>query len=96
MQELFTAFAREAFKVTTPNSLGSRSFLGFMFHLTWDLRNENCVYAGSSQGGDVRYTSAVTGTVIEGEYTDYVVSGAFSTDFEFNVFSRTEFSCPSV
>ena len=85
-----------AFKMTIPNELGQRSFVGLMYPLTWDQRNQPCLYAGSRQAGTSRYVTSPADSVIEGGYTDYAVSSRFGTDYQYSVFPRNDFNCPNV
>ena len=51
-----------------------RSFIGDMRSLTWERRNEPCLYVGNRQGGPLNPYDAMGGPndpVIEGEYDQY-------------------------
>ena len=60
-----------------------RSFFGDLYHLTWDLRKEECLYVGGSQAGPFGEVSGLSDSVIEGRYTDYIVSSLFAADYRF-------------
>jgi hypothetical protein len=95
-QQFVDGNSREnAFVMTTPVDLGVRSFVGIMYHLTWDLREKQCLYAGSRQAGTSRYVTSPADSVIEGLYQQYSVSGRFGTDYQYSVFPRNDFNCPT-
>lgn len=97
-RERFTGSAAlpdNAYQVTTPTELGSGSFISVFYHLTWDLRDEGCLYAGTRQAGATRYVSSPADSVIEGEYTNYKVLHHFGTEYEFSVFSYEDYGCPA-
>ena len=85
-----------AFNITTPLELGSRSFIGLQYSLTWDRREETCYYAGSKQAGATNYIPSPEETIIEGGYTDYMVDHNFDTDFRFSVFPSEDLGCPAI
>lgn len=97
-RETFTrngAIQDNAFIVTTPSELGPNSFVSLFYHLTWDFRDEGCLYAGTRQAGATRYATSPADSVIEGEYTDYKVLHHFGTEYAFSVFSYEEYGCPA-
>ena len=67
-----------------------RSFLGDSFPRTWDNTPESCLYVGNGQGGPSGEFPDLTGSVIEGHYTEYMVDDMFATDFKY---SRNEGTC---
>jgi hypothetical protein len=83
-----------AMKMTTPAELGAQSFVGLQFPVTWDQRYEGCLYAGTRQAGTTPYVTSPAGSVIEGDYRAYSLESGFDSDYEFSVFSRSEFDCP--
>jgi hypothetical protein len=85
-----------AFQITTPIELGSRSFICLQHLLTWDGREDTCYYAGSKQAGAMNYIPAPEDTIIEGDYTDYMVDHDFDADFTFSVFSGEGLGCPAI
>ena len=82
------------FYVITVNPPGGiqRTFVGVLHPLTWENIPTGCYYAGHSQGGPVHNIDAPTDSVIEGNYTEYRVSGLFETDFKYARFD--EDMCP--
>ena len=62
-----------------------RSFVGYMFDVTWEWKHKHCVYAGDRQGGPAGEV-AKDGSVIQGTYEDYVISDRFETQFKYGVF----------
>ena len=73
-----------------PKDSAPRSFLGNNFPQTWDNTVEPCLYVGNSQGGPSGEVPDLTGSVIEGRYTEYMVNDMFATDFKY---SRIEGTC---
>lgn len=49
-----------------------------------------CLYGGDTQGGHIYEVESPNDSLIEGEYTDYIVSSIFAKDFKFNRFSHTQ------
>lgn len=72
--------------VSHPDS-PTRNFPGFLWPLTWERRSEPCLYAGSNNAGSVQIIDGLEDTIIEGVYSDYIVSDAFDTEFKFSRFS---------
>ena len=69
-----------------------RSFVGMLWPLTWEYREEYCLYTGNGQAGPLDDADAGGGPndpVIEGEYFQYKVDRVFGTDFEFTHFNET-------
>ena len=85
-----------AVEVTTPQELGPRSFVTLTHPITWDQRSELCLYAGSRQAGASNYVTSPADPVIEGYYTDYKVEGKFGSEYEYSVFSSSDFDCPNL
>ena len=72
-----------------PEDNEPRQFIGWLRFPSWEYeRQMYCLYAGSGHGGRVYEVPAgpANGPVIEGIYTDYIVSEKFETDFEFSHF----------
>ena len=70
-----------------------RSFVGMLWPLTWEYREEYCLYTGNGQAGPLDVADAKGGPndpVIEGEYFRYKVDSNFDTDFEFAHFEETK------
>ncbi|XP_064387533.1 uncharacterized protein LOC135335856 isoform X2 [Halichondria panicea] len=66
-----------------------RQFIAWLRFPSWEYeRRMYCLYAGDGHAGSVYEVPAgpANGPVIEGIYTDYIVSGQFETDFEYNQF----------
>ena len=66
-----------------------RSFVGMLWPLTWDYREEYCLYVGNSQAGPLEAGDVRGGPndpVIEGDYTLYKVDSSFATNFAFSHF----------
>lgn len=67
----------------------ARSFLGYLFELTWERERRPCLYAGNRQAGVADVVEEPNDSIIEGSYTDYRVSGPFSTSFVFSQFEES-------
>lgn len=65
-----------------------RSYVGKLAQVTWDHTNGPCLYVGDSQSSPISEIEKPNDGVLEGDYTDYVVSGAFREDdkFKFGLF----------
>lgn len=66
-----------------------RQFVGRHYDLSWSRDVEDCLYVGNRQGGPIREVDSPNDPVIEGHYTDYIVTGAFQTMFKYSVFNST-------
>ena len=65
-----------------------RQFVGLLYPLTWEFREEYCLYAGQQRTDEVA-DETVNGPVISGTYSDYRVDGAFQTGFKFTHFNES-------
>lgn len=69
----------------------SRQFLSMLDSPVWDAqRGGYCLYAGNRQGGAISELLSPNDSVIEGWYTDYIVSGAFGFEFDYSHFDPQE------
>ena len=69
-----------------------RSFLGMLWPLTWEYKEEYCLYTGNGQAGpldEADARGAPNDPVLEGEYFRYKVDSSFATNFEFTHFDET-------
>ena len=72
-----------------------RSFIGDLSSLSWERRDEYCLYVGSRQGGPLNPDDAMGGPndpVIEGEYLQYKVDSSFASEFTYSHFDETRCS----
>ena len=72
--------------ITTPSEI--RSYTGMLSLLTWELEEGPCLYVGDSQSDRIYEIEYPNDRVIEGLYTDYIVSGSFAEDFPFGLFDE--------
>ncbi len=82
------------YKVTLSTASGiARSYIGELRKVTWEHREEACLYVGDSQAGPLGNPLMPNDGVLDGDYTDYVVDSAFSErgQFKFGLFQ--EFRC---
>ena len=66
-----------------------RKFSAFYWPRSWEVlpgEYQPCLYAGSHQAGNTAEIEGYNDPVIEGLYSDYIVSGPFSTQFEYSRF----------
>ena len=73
--------------VNHPNEV--RSFTGWLYSLTWEYREEYCLYAGNQQAGPIYEIETPNDPVIEGGYSEYQVTSSNETDFEFSQFDES-------
>lgn len=71
------------YNVTVSSADGSstRSFIAKRGLNTWDGTYEPCLFVGNSQAGPTLETQNYDDSIIEGTYTDYIVSSLFDTNF---------------
>ena len=76
----------------SPPSGAQRRFLARLHSATWDKRSLPCYYAGSSQGGQLGEMESphLQDPVIEGRYTEYIVTGLFETHFMYSRFDTDQ------
>ena len=65
---------------------GTRRFFAWKHNRTWDKKSMTCLYSGDAQGGSVYEVPSLSGTVIEGSYGEYRVSGLFATEYKYDMF----------
>ncbi len=67
-----------------------RSFIGWLWPLTWEYRMEYCLYAGQNQAGPLYeiLDDNVNNAVIFGEYGDYRVASPYATAFNYTHFEE--------
>ena len=80
------AYSRYTISVAHPLS-PARSFTGIKYNYTWEFDEGVCLYAGNRQAGPIYEVESPNDPVIEGSYTNYIMSDAFATDFAYTRFS---------
>ena len=76
-----------AVTVTAPAPGDPRRFFAWRHHRTWDKKSQTCLYAGDAQGGVPYEVTSLSGSVIEGTYAEYIVSGLFATVYKYERFT---------
>ena len=81
--------------VTPPPRNGTtvptREFVGELYVRTWDNSVGPCLYAGTGQGGAaVEFGNMYGDSVIEGKYSDYILTSRFETDFVYSMFDKSK------
>ena len=75
-----------------------RQFVGFLYPLTWEFDERQCLYVG--MGREVQLMKLITPNdpVLQGEYTDYIIDDLYGTDFAFGHFvsSACSTSTPTI
>ena len=68
-----------------------RSFVGWLWPLTWEYKLEYCLYAGQNQAGPLYeiLDDTVNSPVIFGEYTDYRLDTPYATNFSYSHFEES-------
>ena len=72
--------------VSHPDS-PTRNFPGFLWPWSWEGRQEPCLYSGTNNAGSTHIIDGLEDAVIEGRYSDYIVSEAFGTEYVFSRFA---------
>ena len=84
---VYSGYGEEEFYNVTvkPSSPDARSFVGIKHHVTWEWKEKDCLYVGDRQGGPAGEVER-DGSVIEGNYQDYIIDTPYGTQFKYNVF----------
>ena len=72
----------------------ARQFVGFLYPLTWEFEENQCLFVGNGQGGPIDEVDNPNDPVIYGEYTDYKVDSIFGTEFDYDHFQSSRCSLP--
>ena len=68
---------------TYPDSSTERTFVAVLQDRSWERTRVPCLYAGNRQAGpigDIPEDEVPNESVIEGEYTDYIVTSEYASD----------------
>ena len=76
--------------VEPENGSPVRNFLAEEFSRTWENRQDTCFYAGNGQAGRSGMVAAADDSVIEGNYSDYLMSSIFEDDFVYSQFEGSQ------
>lgn len=77
----FDGVQRDDDYLITVGAQTPRKFVGIKLEKTWRFSNGTCYYVGNTQGGRLSSEEAFGDSVIEGEYTDYIVDSLFDTQY---------------
>ena len=69
--------------------VNNKTFTGLHYDLTWEFDDAPCLYSGNRQGGPIGEVREPNDPVIEGIYTEYIVSGLFETAYIYGRFNET-------
>jgi len=80
----------DLYTVTVTTSGVARSYVGVYHKVTWEHREESCLYVGDNQASPLGYSLTPNDGVLEGDYRDYVVNTDFSElgPFKFGLFDE--------
>ena len=82
----------DTYKITVNYPGQTRQFVGFLYPLTWEFDERQCLYVRNGQGGPIDELDDPNNPVLQGEYTDYIVDDLFSMDFALAHFDTSR--CP--
>ena len=82
-------FTRFVINMTRGDPPGYKAFTGVFYPLSWEFKDQPCIYAGNRQGGPIHEVLDPNDPVIEGTYRDYVVDGLFETEYVFGRFNES-------
>lgn len=68
-------------------SCPQRTFTAILLSVDWEFNRKPCFYAGNQQGGAIYEVEEPNDSVIEGDFEEYRVSGAFDVGFRFSRFN---------
>ena len=69
-----------------------RQFVGFLYPLTWEFEENQCLYVGNGQGAPIDEVESPNDPVIYGNYSDYKVDSIFGTEFDYDHFDSARCS----
>ena len=72
-------------------TIPTREFVAELYVRTWDNSVGPCLYAGTGQGGTaIEFGTKYNDSVIEGKYSDYILTSWFETDFVYSMFDKSQ------
>ena len=72
-------------------TIPTREFIAELHKRAWDKSIVSCLYAGGGQGGAaVEFETKYGDSVIEGKYSDYILTNRFETDFIYSMFDESQ------
>ena len=78
----------DSYVVNITTSGIQRSYVGMLHRLTWEIEEGPCLYVGDSQSFSIYEVKEPNDPVIEGIYTDYIVTEGFVDNFRFGLFEE--------
>jgi hypothetical protein len=79
---------RNYYVVNVTTNGDQRRYVGLLARVTWELEEGPCLYVGSGQASSIHEVEDPNDGVIQGVYTDYIVSDGFEDNFKFSVFEN--------
>ena len=76
----------DAYTITVNYPGQQRQFVGFLYFLNWELKENWCLYVGNRQGGPINEVDNPNDPVLQGECSDYKVDNIFGTEYAFGHF----------
>lgn len=85
-ENVFGQTADDTYVLNITTISQQRLYVGVLGRLTWEVEEGPCLYVGDSQSDSTYEFEDPNDSVIEGLYTDYIVSEGFGDDFKFGLF----------
>ena len=82
----------DTYTITVNHPGQQRQFVGFLYPLTWEFEENQCLFVGNGQGAPIDEVENPNDPVIYGEYTDYKVDSIFGTEFDYGHFQSSRCS----
>ena len=82
----------DTYTITVNHPGQRRQFVGFLYPLTWEFEENQCLYVGNGQGGPIDEVDDPNAPVLYGDYTDYKVDSIFGTEFDYGHFQSSRCS----
>lgn len=87
-RNIFGDLVENTYVVNITTASDRRGYTGSRGRLTWEGEEGPCLYVGDSQSSPIYEIDNPNDGVIEGFYTDYIVSGGFVDDFIYGLFDN--------
>jgi len=94
-QSIDGAMRSDAYTITVNYPDQRRQFVGFLYPLTWEYIERQCLYVGNGQGGPTEEVDNPNDPVLQGEYTDFIVNDIFGMEFKYTHFDSSRCSIES-
>ena len=82
----------DTYNITVNYPGQQRQFVGFLYPLTWEFEENQCLYVGNGQGAPIDEVESPNDPVIYGNYSHYKVDSIFGTEFDYDHFDSSRCS----